>query len=166
MMMENTMQPFLWMSVGLPGVGKSSWILKNCHDSTTQDILVLGTDRIIDAHAALVGKTYNEVFKLYIDMATELFLAQVHTALALDRNVFIDRTNLNVKSRRKILSMVPKHYKKVAIIFTCDKEVHDVRLQMRPGKNIPDGVMESMRKSFVYPTLEEGFDEVKEIVTG
>jgi predicted kinase len=160
------MQPYLWVSVGLPGVGKSTWIDNNCALSTTQDILVLGTDRLIDAYAASVGKTYTQVFMDYIDTATDLFFAQLRTEFALDRNVFIDRTNLNVKSRRKILSMVPKHYKKIAIVFTCDNEVHEVRLQLRPGKTIPKEIINSMCQSFVYPTVKEGFDEVKEIVTG
>ena len=160
------MLPFLWMGVGFPGVGKSVWLSKNVSQTTTQDVLILSTDQLIENHAAVVGKTYNEVFKDYIDTASELFFAQVQTALAANRNVFIDRTNLTVKSRRRILSLVPKHYKKISIVFTCDKEVHDVRLEMRPGKTIPKGVLKSMEENFVYPTPEEGFDEVMEIITG
>jgi predicted kinase len=165
-MMEGEMQPYLWVSVGFPGVGKSTWIDRNVAVKTTQDILVLGTDRLIDAHAAVVGKTYNEVFKDYMDTASEIYFAQLKTAFATDRNIFLDRTNLTVKGRRQILSLVPKHYRKIAIVFTCDKEVHDVRLQMRPGKTIPKGVLKSMADTFVYPTVEEGFDGVQEIVTG
>jgi tRNA uridine 5-carbamoylmethylation protein Kti12 len=165
-MMEIDMNPYLWIGVGYPGVGKSVWIKKNCEIRSTQQIVVLGTDYLIDAHALRIGKTYNQVFKDYIDEATSLFFAQVQTAFAANWNVFIDRTNLTVKGRHKLLSLAPKHYKKLAIVFTCDKEVHDVRLQMRPGKTIPRGVLKSMEESFVYPTVEEGFDAVQEIVTG
>jgi predicted kinase len=165
-MMEIDMNPYLWIGVGFPGTGKSTWIKQNCEIRSTQQIVVLGTDYLIDAHALRIGKTYNQVFTDYIDEATTLFFAQVQTALAADWNVFIDRTNLTVKARRKILSLVPKHYKKLAIVFTCDKEVHEVRLQMRPGKTIPKGVLQSMADTFVYPTIEEGFDSVQEIVTG
>lgn len=159
------MFPFVWLGVGFPGVGKSTWLSKNVK-STTQDILVLSTDQLIEEEAKTVGKTYNQVFKDTIEPATAVFFAQMKMAFDNDRNVFIDRTNLSVKSRRRILFMVPKHYKKIALVFTCDKEVHDVRLQMRPGKTIPKGVIKSMEESFQYPTVEEGFDQVQEIVTG
>jgi predicted kinase len=165
-MMEIDMNPYLWIGVGLPGVGKSSWIESNIAVKTTQEILVLSTDSLIESYAAMIGKTYTQVFSNYIEQATAIFFAQVHTAFAIDRNIFIDRTNLTIKSRKRLLDMAPKNYKKIAIVFTCDKEVHEVRLQMRPGKTIPKGVLQSMADTFVYPTVEEGFDDVQEIVTG
>jgi hypothetical protein len=35
------------------------------------------------------------------------------------------------------------------------------RMASRPGKTIPDSVIESMMDSFVRPALDEGFDTVR-----
>ena len=35
------------------------------------------------------------------------------------------------------------------------------RMANRPGKTIPDSVIESMMDSFVRPVLDEGFDTVR-----
>ena len=159
------MRPYIWIAVGLPASGKSTWIKKNVEVRTTQDIVVLGTDRLIDQYAAECNMTYDEIWPHRIDDATDVFFAQVKTALAARRNIFIDRTNISVKSRRKILAHVPKDYHKIACVYTCSPEVHEDRLHSRPGKFIPQLVIENMKKDFAYPTLDEGFDQINHIIT-
>ncbi len=159
------MEPYIWLAVGLPASGKSTWAENNLSGKTTSDIIVLGTDQLIDMYAALRSTTYDEVFRDYIDTATTLFFDQFRNELKNERNIFIDRTNLNEKSRKRILNMVPKDYHKIAIVFDCSDGVRDQRLASRPGKTIPNGVIDSMKLNFKYPTLDEGFNQILEIVT-
>jgi predicted kinase len=157
------MNPYIWLAIGLPASGKSTWIDENCGVSTTQDIVILGTDRLIDAYAESRGKTYSEVFKEYIDTATDLFFWKLENAVVEGRNVIIDRTNLTKKARHKILARVPDDYTKIALVFSCDDKTLAWRLQNRPGKHIPDFVIDNMRKTFEYPSLDEGFTQIQTI---
>jgi len=54
---------------------------------------------------------------------------------------------------------IPKHYIKVAVVFDKPNHAEWVRrLNSRHGKTISPYILESMEKSFVYPSLKEGFD--------
>jgi gluconate kinase len=49
----------------------------------------------------------------------------------------------------------------IAVVFrTPEPEEHSRRLASRPGKVIPDHVLQSMVSTFEIPTEEEGFDEI------
>ena len=83
-------------------------------------------------------------------------------------SVVIDRTNLTVKSRKKLLDIINKSaysYKKIAIVLECDPDVLEQRLNSRPGKSIPSHAINNMRKTFQKPTKEEGFDDIVEVRT-
>jgi gluconate kinase len=56
--------------------------------------------------------------------------------------------------------MLP-NYEHIAVVFeTPDRIELKRRLDSRPGKEIPDVVIEGMLASFEMPTAEEGFDEI------
>jgi predicted kinase len=76
--------------------------------------------------------------------------------------VVIDRTNMTAKGRKKYLDMVPKNYKKIAVVFNIPDDELQRRLKTRAdetGKTIPSFVLENMLKSYQEPTLEE-FDKI------
>jgi predicted kinase len=148
---------YFYMMIGLPASGKSTWIKNNVHNDTH----VLSTDGLIEEYAKSQGKTYNEVFKERIGPATDLFFKEIEYCVERGLNVLIDRTNLNVKSRKKILDMVPKDYIKVAVVVTCDDaEEHLNRLISRPGKSIPGHIIKNMRESYQEPSKSEGFKSI------
>lgn len=142
--------------VGLPASGKSTW-----RETSRSDSYVASSDDFIEAIARDAKKTYNEVFKEAISPATRHFDHMVFHAIAENKSVIVDRTNLTVDSRRKVLIKIPTSWKKVAIVFKCqDFEVWRDRLMNRPGKLIPAGVIMSMMSRYQKPTPEEGFDEI------
>lgn len=148
--------PKLYMMIGVPGSGKSTWLRKN-----NSNAVIISTDDIIEQTAAAAGKTYNEVFKDNIKFATQLANEHARAAFTADQDVIWDQTNLNAKSRRAKLDLAPDHYEKIAVFFpTPDKEELSKRLDSRPGKNIPQNIMMGMIASLVQPTTDEGFDDI------
>lgn len=144
----------LYMLVGVPGSGKSTWIKNNEHNA-----VVLSTDNYIERAAEKHGKTYSEVFQDTIDFATKQMEKDLLQAVRDDRDIIWDQTNLTAKARKSKLSRIPKSYKKVAVFFSVPSDLRD-RLASRPGKSIPEPIVLSMINQLQPPMKEEGFDEV------
>src|SRR5271166_6623391 len=136
--------PYITLLVGIPGVGKSTWLKKFAGKDY---FIVLSTDVALELIAKEKGKTYNEVFKDNIDKVTKEFFETLFLACKSNKNIVIDRTNLTIKSRKKILDLVPKNYEKSVIIFECDDETLSYRLNSRPDKIIPVDVVGKMKAS-------------------
>ena len=106
------------------------------------------------------GKTYNDVFKEYMPTAVELMEAAVIQARAQSKDIVWDQTNMSVKSRARKFRMLP-NYEHIAVVFkTPDAAEHARRLASRPGKTIPQPVLDSMAANFEMPTKTEGFTEI------
>ncbi len=146
--------PILYMLVGVPGSGKTTWIKNNKHDA-----VVLSTDNYIERYAMKTGKTYSEMFKELIGVATDQMEKDLVQAVRNERDIIWDQTNLTAKSRRTKLNRIPKDYKKIAVYFSVPNDLRD-RLASRPGKTIPEPVILSMINQLQPPTKEEGFDEI------
>ena len=73
-----------------------------------------------------------------------------------------DQTSTTVASRkRKFNTLLPSQYEHIAVVFETPSRIElKRRLASRPGKEIPDSVMEGMLASFEFPSLEEGFKEI------
>jgi predicted kinase len=147
----------VYMLVGVPGSGKSTWY--NSQD-WVNDCVLVSTDKLIELEAARQGKTYNDVFKGYIDEATRIMKQDVLDAVAAGKDIIWDQTNTSKKSRKSKLAMV-KDYYKIAVVFdTPAEEELKLRLANRPGKNIPWNVMQNMIDNFDMPSEKEGFEEI------
>jgi len=150
-------KPKAYILVGLPGSGKTTWI-KN--QVWALGLTVVSTDAFVEDYARSVGKTYSEVFKDYMPRAVELMAEQVVRARELGHDIIWDQTSTTVISRKRKFNMLP-NYKHIAVVFsTPDSAELKRRLDSRPGKEIPDTVLEEMRKGFEMPTLEEGYSEI------
>jgi len=151
--------PTLFMLIGVPGSGKSTWIRSRNHDA-----VVASTDDKIEAAAAAQGLTYNDVFDAEIKAANAAMREDVKQAVKDKRDIIWDQTNLTAKSRRGKLGQVPKHYERIALYFpTPDGEELERRLASRVGKTIPAHVMASMIASLEPPVPDEGFDEIYQV---
>lgn len=147
--------------VGLPGSGKSSFV-KKWNDGS---VFVYSTDDYIECIAYFNGKTYNDVFHDQIKDAVKYMDSQVVSAFRNNKDVIWDQTCLNPKKRASILAKTPKDYTKHCICMVPPRNQSEWdelrrRLANRPGKTIPDNVIESMARSYVEPSVNEGFHTV------
>jgi predicted kinase len=150
----------LYMLVGVPGSGKSTWIAQNFPDMTGH--YVASTDRLIEIYASMRQATYDDMFQDSIDYANKAMMTHIKDVIMYGYNIIWDQTNLNKKSRARKLAAVPNTYRKIGIFFpTPETEELYRRLGSRPGKTIPEFAVQQMINSLQQPTIEEGFDEVR-----
>jgi predicted kinase len=148
----------LYVLVGVPGSGKSTWIDAQDWALTCARI---STDKWVEIYAQEVGKTYSEVFADFMPTAVDLMAKEVVVARELKRDIIWDQTSTTVESRKKKLRMIPDSYEKIAVVIkTPDSGELSHRLANRPGKVIPGHVMKSMIAGWQEPEFSEGFDEI------
>lgn len=152
--------PTMYMLIGVPASGKSTWVKKNRGNA-----VVISSDNLIEAYAVEQGKTYNDVFKEQIKIAAKLAMGNAVMAFAADKDVIWDQTNLTMKSRAGKLAMVPNHYRKVAVFFpTPLEEEWQRRLNSRPGKSIPSHILDNQVEMMELPSIEEGWNTIEYIL--
>jgi hypothetical protein len=154
--------------VGLPGLGKSTFLNFMESPEFADTVFVYSTDNYIEEQAKALGKTYNDVFSYYIGKATTRMNALLDIAIQMGVDVYWDQTNLGVGKRRKIINRMKQagyQVRGVCIIppeagWLDDQKVWAYRLAMRPGKTIPQNILTNMIESFTVPTVSEGFDMI------
>jgi predicted kinase len=151
---------------GLPALGKSTRATQIAEMNL--GAFVYSTDRYVENVAAHRGLTYSEVFADVIDQATKSMNGWLDMALRDRADIVWDQTNLTVKKREKILRRLKNAgYRVECECFVPPEPGHlddlkawKSRLNSRPGKIIPQHVLNSMYASYVLPTAQEGFDSV------
>lgn len=149
----------LYMLIGVPGSGKSTWI-KN--QDWALGLTIVSTDAFVEDYARAQGKTYSEVFKDYMPRAVELMAEQVIFAREHGHDIVWDQTNTTIASRARKFKMLPDYYA-IAVVFTTPEPAELVmRLDSRydSGKIIPDEVVQGMINNWEEPEMEEGFKEI------
>ena len=153
--------PKLYMLVGLPASGKSTWVENEKFDSK---VAIVSTDKHIDDFAKSENKTYNDVFSAYYKTAKRMMDVEVKQAVIDGRDIVWDQTNLTRNSRVLKLAMIPDNYIKIAIVLgTPPKKEHDRRLKSREGKVISQRTISQMKDGYEKPELSEGFDSIRSI---
>jgi predicted kinase len=148
----------LYVLVGVPGSGKTTWIGHQMFDWT--NTVIVSTDHHVEQYARSVGKTYSEVFKDYMPTAVDLMSKTAVDAFKNNKVVIWDQTSTTAKTRARKLRMAPAHYKKIAVVFKTPKANTHTKMLNRPGKEIPTEIVQDMIDKFEYPTAEEGFDKI------
>ena len=149
----------LYVLVGVPGSGKSTW---HSDQEWLKGAAYISTDRYVEEYAKNMGKTYSEVFKEVMPKCVEYMTGDVINAREEGRDIVWDQTSTTVDSRLKKLRMLPE-YHAIAVVFnSIDREELNRRLQSRydSGKIIPENVVQGMINNWEEPTLEEGFQEI------
>ena len=149
--------PVLYVLIGLPAAGKSTWVTQQDWASTCD---LISTDLYVDRFAARTGHSYNQVFEAVMPRAIRLMMRAVRRAQARGQDIIWDQTNLTRASRARKFRILPE-YRAVAVVFAApEPEEHARRLASRPGKRIPDAVLADMIQSYEPPDEGEGFEEI------
>jgi predicted kinase len=144
--------------VGVPNVGKSTWI-ENYGSG-----VVISRDNTLMTYAKYneIEGDYSTVWKSLTDEdqkeIDKLVREQFNLAVKEGKDIIIDMTNTSKKSRRKWLSQVPSDYRKEAVVFVTGYEEVHKRNKLRSekdGKFIPEDVIENMMKGFMVPMYDE-----------
>ena len=157
-------RPKLYMLIGVPGSGKSTWIVNNAdHVDAQEELYIASTDDYIELRAQLQKKTYNDVFQDEIKAAEKFMYQGVQFAAEHDYTIIWDQTNLTRKSRAKKLIMVPDHYDKIAIFFPTPEDIWErlIHRESATGKSIPEHVVRNMINTIELPEFDEGFIQIR-----
>jgi len=149
----------LYMLIGVPGSGKSSW---HCDQEWLQEAAYISTDRYVEEYAKNMGKTYSEVFNEVMPECVKYMTGDVIHAREAGRDIVWDQTSTTIHSRLKKLRMLPDYYAIAVVFNSIEREELNRRLQSRydSGKIIPEDVVQDMIDNWEEPTLEEGFNEI------
>lgn len=163
MKVENQItKPKIYVLVGLPGSGKSTWI-KNNRKNIGENAAIVSSDDYIDMKAAEEGKTYSQAYSDHIGGATMHAKKTFSEAVKEGRNIVVDQTNMGTKRRKTWLSQVGNKYEKIAVVFDVPERELFERLNDRAqktGKIIPMKVIDEMASRYNPPSKEEGFDKI------
>lgn len=159
--------PNLIVMIGPPGCGKSTYIKKKILKNNNY-IIISFDDIIMEMAKELNIDDYSLAYvRLFGAASTKL--AEIAEKYLIERKDIIwDQTNISVKSRQKIFSILKKNkindYHIKAISFEITEEEHKKRLEQRnlecPTKQIPQHIIENMKLSYDKPSLSEGFHEL------
>lgn len=149
--------PKCYQLVGVPASGKTTWVNDQ---EWSISCAYISTDKWIEIFAKELGSTYSKVFTDFMPVAVECMAKEVVNARSMSRDIIWDQTSTTVKSRLKKFNMLPD-YEHIAVVFETPSRFElKRRLDSRPGKEIPQVVIEGMITSFEMPTLEEGFSQI------
>lgn len=147
------------MMVGIPCVGKTTWIKNNI-----PNITLISNDAFIEQYAKLEGLTYNQSFDRY---ASKALKAAKDLAIRLsnsEEDCVQDNTNVSIKSRAKTLPLFSHYDEIIAVTFNITIPEHKRRIAQRRDKIIPPEVVESMSGRYQSPTKAEGFTRIIKVI--
>lgn len=148
----------LWMTIGLPGAGKSTY-WKN----KLSDTVYISSDKLREEMFGDVDdQSHNDI--IFNEM-----MNRTVASLNAKRDVFYDSTNLNQKRRVKFLNAlrdrVHVEFDAIAIVFAIPFDTC-VRRNLNRERTVPSYVMDRMYKSFQVPAYCEGWSEIHFIHDG
>lgn len=141
---------YLYLLVGIPGSGKSTWIRDHAGDD----------DEIISRDSIRFHLLKDE--DEYFDRESEVFdkfIKYIQNALyGSFWDIYVDATHLNEKARNKVLDRldIPDNVKIIPVYFEICPEEALRRNSQRTGRaRVPDNVILNMYASLIPPTMNE-----------
>ena len=149
--------PLLYVFIGVPGVGKSTY--RNS-TFTSVDYKIISSDDVIERIARHFKVSYSDAF-ICMPFANQLIESKLKKYIANGENIVWDQTNTTIRSRMRKLAKFGDNYRKIAIYFETPSDIMQSKPYNRPGKQIPDEVVAKMISDLQPPEAVEKWDEVR-----
>ena len=160
---DESLKPTFIVLVGLPMCGKSTWTAQNIKEGD----VILSLDGIMEEAGQTFHGIVNDYEKCYrtvdVKLIKQIYNDRFDLAIKERKNVIVDKTNLTVKTRRRLLARVPRDYRRIAVVFNWDMAVLEERNKQRKiahNKYIPESVIKSMSDQYVAVSSDEGFNKI------
>lgn len=165
--------PVAKILVGLPGTGKSTFCKMLQEQEPEHDWYQISSDYFLEKKMKEENLSYREAFDKYIQNATGNFWHKLKKYSREGKNLIIDRTNLTIDGRKKVIQTIANNMKKghgyyfEFILFDKVSFVDALkRLEIRQnieGKNIPFRTLLSMAGQYQAPTQNEIYDACNQL---
>jgi predicted kinase len=147
----------LYLMMGIPGSGKSTWIkdhLLPCQTHVSRDKIRFA---LVDEGEEYFSRE-TEVFNSFVE--------QINTFLSNGCDVYADATHISRASRNKLLSRINSHPEEVNLIW-INGGLTTALLQNENRKDtrsyVPKSVIRRMHNQIEAPDFEEGFNIIYEV---
>lgn len=141
--------PVIRLLIGPPGSGKTSY----CEQHKTASIIHLSSDQYRQKLLGdITDQSNNDLIFYQMNKDALNFIEKGFSIL-------YDATNINRKSRAKILEKLPNYVQKEAIICWAPPQTCILRDSKRDRK-VGEEVINKMLKNFQAPYFDEGFDRI------
>jgi predicted kinase len=159
--MNISRNPQCYVLIGPPACGKSTY--RETLIPTLYEAAIVSSDDVIEEFAVTNNLSYDEAFRS-IDMKeiNRILRDKINFATQHSHDIVIDRTNITPKARNRFLSLVPRDYKRIGVVFEYEPEALITRVKIRAektGKSIPISDMWGFINDYIAPIQGE-FDEV------
>jgi len=141
----------LYLLCGIPGSGKSTWAKQKLDEGLFSEIY--SSDEYRERYLNDINdQEHNElIFKL--------LQADIINALAKDKDVCYDATNLSRRNRIRFLSKLSSTVEKIVVVFNTSLE-DAINNNNNRDRNVPTSVIRRFAFQAEYPKIEEGYDKI------
>ncbi|XP_051901221.1 heterogeneous nuclear ribonucleoprotein U-like protein 2 isoform X2 [Pristis pectinata] len=153
------------LMVGMPGVGKTTWVKKHVAENPDKRYTILGTLNILD-RMRVKGQDGPEMSIAHrntlIQQATQSLSKLIQVAACKKRNYILDQSNVYGSAQRR--KMIPfKGFSRQAVVICPNDEDWKARMKLRlaeESEDLPDFVLHEMKVNFTLPETSDFLDKV------
>lgn len=148
------------MMVGLPGVGKTTWVRQYLREHPQEQWTLLSTDTILAAmkvNGVPRSRVHQGRWDMIMGLIAKALNRSLHLACRRRRNYIIDQTNVSKEARRRKLSQFKDFQRKCVVIIPSEEEmiVRQMKQSRMDGAGpIPVEAMLELKAMLSIPNVE------------
>lgn len=153
------------LMVGMPGVGKTTWLKKHVEENPEKRYTILGTLNILD-RMRIKGQdgpaTSLAHRNTLIQQATQSLSRLIQVAACKKRNYILDQSNVYSSAQRRKMTPFTGFARQAVVICPSDED-WKARMKLRlaeESEDLPEFVLHEMKMNFTLPETSDFLDKV------